>query len=128
MSYYYNPYDGLYYYHIPYMPVIPGEIDVRQPIDLGTRWEEQEGQWRGVWTRRGNSNTFDARWTMAGEEDVTAVLTIDIQGNFVNIRRRNSSDGNNCNYTGTISRDGRTVSGNYTCNQGGGTWDAVISR
>lgn len=100
-----------------------------QPQDrLGRRWNEQEGGWNGVWTRRGNSNVFDARWTQPGQRDVTAVLTIYLQGNNVRIERRNSSDGNNCDYTGTLSSDGRTASGQFTCDQGGGGWRATILR
>lgn len=110
-DYYNNPYD--YYF--------------RQP-DLGSEWDEQEGSWRGVWRRRGNSNIFDARWTMPGAQPITAVLTMYQYGNFVFILRQNSSDGNNCAYTGTIAADGRTVSGTYRCNQGGGSWSATIRR
>ncbi|QGQ48709.1 hypothetical protein E6W99_25415 [Metabacillus sediminilitoris] len=93
--------------------------------DLGTRWDEEESGWRGVWTRRGNSNIFDARWTRPGATPVTAVLRMQQQDNNVRIERRNSSDGNNCDYTGRI--EGRRVTGNYTCDQGGGTWSATIT-
>ena len=100
---------------------------IREPRvpDLGTRWDEEENGWRGVWTRRGNSNIFDARWTRPGATPVTAVLRMQQQGNNVRIERRNSSDGNDCDYTGRI--EGRRVSGNYTCDQGGGTWSATIT-
>ncbi|MEK4149733.1 hypothetical protein NST02_22055 [Robertmurraya sp. FSL W8-0741] len=99
----------------------------RRPLqpDLGRRWEVQEGAWRGIWTRRGNSNTFDARWTRQGATPVTAVLTMTQEGNNVRILRRNSSDGNNCEYNGRI--EGRRASGTFTCNQGGGNWTASIS-
>ena len=30
---------------------------------LGFRWDESEGNWTGVWTRRGATNVFDALWT-----------------------------------------------------------------
>jgi len=39
-----------------------------QAPDLGRRWEVQEGAWRAVWTRRGNSNNYDGRWTRQGVE------------------------------------------------------------
>ncbi|WP_334077587.1 hypothetical protein [Paenibacillus sanfengchensis] len=99
----------------------------RETIGLGRVWYEQEGGWSGVWRRRGNSNIFDARWTMPGAQDVTAVLTINIYGNNVQVLRRNSSDGNNCDYTGTLAADRRTVTGTYTCTQGGGSWRATIT-
>ncbi|MEK5059780.1 hypothetical protein BK126_27050 [Paenibacillus sp. FSL H7-0326] len=99
----------------------------RERPRLGRVWYEQEDGWSGVWTRRGNSNIFDARWTMQGAQDITAVLTINISGNNVQVLRRNSSDGNNCTYTGTLAADGRTVTGTYTCTQGGGSWRATIT-
>jgi heat shock protein HslJ len=101
---------------------------VYQPTNLGNEWIEQEGPWHGVWTRRGNSNIFDARWTMPGAPAVTAILRIYVYGNFVYVQRRNSSDGNDCDYTGYIAQDGRTVSGSYRCNRGGGSWTATIIR
>lgn len=104
-----------------------GVIIQRERIGLGRVWYEQEGGWSGVWRRRGNSNVFDARWTMPGAQDVTAVLTINLFGNNVQVLRRNSSDGNNCEYTGTIAGDRRTVTGTYTCTQGGGSWRATIT-
>ncbi|GAK42898.1 hypothetical protein TCA2_5391 [Paenibacillus sp. TCA20] len=64
---------------------------------------------------------------MQGAQDITAVLTINISGNNVQVLRRNSSDGNNCTYTGTLAADGRTVTGTYTCTQGGGSWRATIT-
>jgi hypothetical protein len=124
-----------YYYGNPYYPGIPSYEAVpanvvlaQQPFDLGQRWIVQEGGWRGVWTRRGNSNVFDGRWSLAGQTDITAILTIYASGNYVFVERRNSSDGNNCNYTGTIGRDRLTVSGTNICNRGGGNWSAVIER
>lgn len=94
---------------------------------LGVEWREQEDGWTGVWRRLGNSNIFDARWTMPGAQDITAVLTINIFDSNVQVLRRNSSDGNDCNYTGTIAADGRTVTGTYLCTRGGGSWRATIT-
>lgn len=92
--------------------------------NLGRVWEEEESGWRGVWTRRGNSNIFDARWTRPGATPVTAVLRMELQGNNVRIERRNGSDGNECNYIGRI--EGRRATGTYTCERGGGNWSATI--
>lgn len=107
-------------------------IEHRQPQPpqdrLGRRWDEQEGGWRGTWVRRGRSNIFDATWTHPGQKDVTAVLTIQLQGNAVRVERRNSSDGNNCDYRGTLSPDGTTVTGQFACDQGGGSWSATIIK
>ncbi|MBI1745106.1 MAG: hypothetical protein HYR55_00780 [Acidobacteria bacterium] len=83
--------------------------------DMGTVWDEEESGFHGVWRRRANSNTFDARWG-----GITAVLEITFQGNRVSIKRRQSSDGNDCDYDGTLS--GRTVSGTYHCTKYPGPW------
>lgn len=95
---------------------------------LGKVWRENESGWSGVWTRRGNSNTFDATWTK-GAGRVTAVLTIQIRGNSVSISRNQGSDGNNCKYTGSLAADRRSVSGTYTCNRYSGpySWSAQIT-
>ena len=62
---------------------------------LGRVWRVTESGVQGVWTRRGTSNTFDARWG-----SVTAQLTVSVNGNEVTLERRGSSDGNDCNYAG----------------------------
>jgi hypothetical protein len=115
--YYTSPYDSFNSYYFQ---------ELYRQIDIGTRWEVEEGGWRGVWTRRGNSNVFDARWTRAGERPITAVLRMRLQDNFVCISRRNSSDGNDCQYVGRI--EGRRVTGFNICNRGGGPWSGTIIR
>jgi hypothetical protein len=44
-------------------------------------------------------------------------MAISISGNRVTARRTNSSDGNDCVYTGTIDSSGRSVTGTYACNR-----------
>ncbi len=98
------------------------------PINaLGWQWQVYESGWYGIWTRRGDSNVFDAQW---GDGQITAELTISSQGNQVSIARRNSSDGNDCDYTGTLAEDGVSVTGTYTCNQYPGPfpWSASIQH
>lgn len=86
---------------------------------LGTRWRGSDGGWNGIWTRRGNSNVFDAVWTKDGQQ-FTAVLTISIDGNRVNVRRRNATLGGDCELNGTLGEDGVTVTGTNVCTQGRG--------
>ena len=94
------------------------------PIDrLGNFWTENELGWTGTWMRRGSSNIFDVNW--GGE--VTALLTISMQGDLVKVERRGSSDGNDCDYQGAVAPDGVTVSGTYNCAKGGPyPWSATI--
>jgi len=100
---------------------------VNQP-SMGRVWEEFESGWNAVWTRRGQSNVFDAVWKL-GARQTTALLTIQIQGNQVLIKRQNSSDGNNCVYRGLIMRNGVNVTGTYTCSSSGPhKWRAVIKQ
>jgi len=93
----------------------------------GRVWRESESGWSGVWTRRGNSNVYDAVWT-SGRGQVTAVMTISISGNNVRITRQNNGDNGTCDYVGTIGADGRSVSGTYSCSwqRGPMPWNAVI--
>ncbi len=92
---------------------------------LGRVWYEHEAGWNGVWTRRGYSNVFDATWTKGGTGG-TAVLIIDIRGNFVKIERR-GNDGTVIHYTGYLSPDGTRASGTVQPSDGV-TWDATITR
>lgn len=86
---------------------------------LGQKWYITEsGEWIGEWTRQSNSNTFNAfqRSNKSGQTN-TFQTTVVIEGNTISVRRYNSADGNNCNYTGNIN--GNRVSGTYFCNSGG---------
>ena len=97
---------------------------------LGRVWDEHEyfDQYHGTWTRVSGSS-FTASWT--GPTSVTADLQISVvcvQGGAVSVIRTNSSDGNDCTYTGTY--DGSSgVSGTYTCIHAAGPfdWHATIS-
>jgi hypothetical protein len=93
---------------------------------LGSMWDEREGEtWVGIWTRRGTSNIFDASW---GNGSVRAELAVSVRGPSVFVERRDSSDGVNCNYQGTIAPDGEHVAGTYGCTNGGRgvPWQATI--
>ncbi len=98
------------------------------PYDkLGTVWYETEGAYTGVWTRRRDSNVFDAVWTN-GVRRVTAVLTVAMDGDHVTIYRRYGSDGYDYEYTGILSGDETRVRGRVS---GGGVvranWEATIT-
>jgi hypothetical protein len=103
-------------------------LSFNPPADrLGTVWYEEESGWDGIWTRRGNSNVFDAIWT-AGNAAGTAVLTITIQDDRVTVIRGNSSNGVNYTYTGTLSHFGSRVSGAYTDGKNMMPWKATITN
>lgn len=99
------------------------------PGKLGRKWLEQEAGWTGVWTRRGDTNVFDAVWTKDGSQ-VTAVLQILIDGDNVQVSRTQDSGGNICTYQGKIQPDGITVIGTYHCTVGTSDWkwQAVIQQ
>ncbi|MBP1993252.1 hypothetical protein [Paenibacillus eucommiae] len=120
----YNEYLN-YFYQRPNYHYTPYSSDSSYRQSLGVVWHEKEGSWNGEWRRRGDTNIFDAKWTSGGSM-VTAILTVHLAGDFVTIQRRNSSDGNNCDYTGTFSHDGKTVSGTYICQGRQYHWNANI--
>ena len=73
-----------------------------EPGDLGKSWDVTEVYgWTGRWTRQGDSNVFDALWTLGGKQE-KAVLTISINGNTVNVKRKqcagSSYPGQECTY------------------------------
>ncbi len=81
---------------------------------LPARITMTEGGYNGVWTRRLNSNEYDAVWTR-GRQQITGVLSITTQGNRVFIKRLQSTDNQLCEYEGTVSADGVTINGMYGC-------------
>jgi hypothetical protein len=92
---------------------------------LGTRWAVNDGGWPGIWTRRGNSNVFDGVWTKDGQ--FTALLTISINGNRVNVSRRYATLGGDCELKdGILDPDGVTVTGTTVCTHGSAGFRAEI--
>jgi len=92
---------------------------------LGTRWEVNDGGWPGVWTRRGTSSVFDGLWNKEGQ--FTALLTISINGNRVNVSRRYATLGGDCELKdGILDPDGVTVTGTTVCTHGSGAFYAKI--
>ena len=83
---------------------------------LGDSWEMEESAcWRGIWTRRGRSNVWDAYWIHPRGERARAVLTIRNSGRQVTVVRTHRG-GQSCRYVGKISRDWWEISGTYRCN------------
>lgn len=81
-------------------------------------FQEEESGWTSVWTRRGNSDVFDASFTGPAGQRGSTVNTVSANANSVTIRRTSSTDGILCTYEGTIQADGTTVEGSYTCTMG----------
>lgn len=92
----------------------------------GSLWNEEEaGGWRGVWTRIGTSDEWDARFTNASGASVGGKLQMTIDRRNVVIVRRNPGTWGLCSYTGTFASDFRSVSGMYQCTDQGGNWSAL---
>ncbi len=98
-----------------------GGGNMRPPVNaspfacgLPARITMTEGGYNGVWTRRLNSNEYDAVWSR-GRQQITGVLSITTQGNRVFIKRLQSTDGQLCEYEGMVSADGTTINGTYGC-------------
>ncbi|HEX4950219.1 MAG TPA: hypothetical protein VFZ34_26365 [Blastocatellia bacterium] len=86
------------------------------PFSCGmpARFTMTEGGFNGVWTRRGNSNEYEAVWTR-GRQSINGVLSITTQGNRIFVKRLQSTDGQLCEYEGIVSADGVTINGTYGC-------------
>jgi hypothetical protein len=93
---------------------------------LGSVWDETDpGGWKAVWTRRGQTNVFDAVFANSDGRKVTTVNSVTINGNDITINRTASSDGIVCTYTGILM--GAKVSGTFSCTgHGGGQWQVTI--
>jgi hypothetical protein len=79
------------------------------PVILASTWTVSErgpqGDYYGTWTRRPGTDTFDASWSGGSITDVIDITSV--EGNKVTLHRH----GNNGDYTGTISPDGKSISG-----------------
>jgi hypothetical protein len=75
--------------------------------------------WDGIWTRRGNTNTFDGEWRK-GKTIVRTVTRIERTGDSIKAIRELSSDGYRCVYEGKMKGTG--VEGTYRCAGPGGDY------
>ena len=118
---------------VPPVPPPSRNFDPSVPYgdELGDAWEMEEVScWRGVWTRRGRSNLWDAYWIHPRGERARAVLRIRSRGRGVSVTRAHPN-GYSCHYTGTISADWWEISGTYRCSWEPETvlpWRAQIIR
>lgn len=87
--------------------------DAARADALGLRWVEQEAGFNGVWTRRGQSDVFDAVWAHPSGPRDQAVLRITISGNRVQVIRTQAQG--NCVYQGIIGANQATVAGTFSC-------------
>lgn len=108
-------------------PVKPGTT-ANPPPDAnagipGRVWRVTEGDpsWKGVWTRRGNSNTFDVVNTRTyGNEVQNFTVTMSLNGNQIAINRGGQY------YNGTLSSDRKRADGTATWYHPGTSWHATI--
>jgi hypothetical protein len=95
---------------------------------LGRVWYvTEDGNWTGTWSRRGDSTLFDAVW-YRGNERVTGVLTMSVQGAAVRIQSRQQTNGSDVDYEGTLSADGKSIRGTLRVlgRSGDSGWKAAI--
>lgn len=114
----------------PQVAVQPGSVTKPPTVQSepaagipGRVWRVTEGDptWRGVWTRQGNSNTFDVVNTRTyGNEVQRFTVTMEVSGNKVTINRGGQY------YNGTLSPDRRRAEGTATWYHPGTAWHAVI--
>ncbi len=98
----------------------PESIDV-----LGQTWNESEvASWRGVWTRIGTSNEFDARFTHPSGSSIGGKLRMDVDRRNLRIFRWNPGTWGICSYIGTFSADFSSVAGTYQCTDAREIWSA----
>ena len=113
------------------VPPAPVGIPAGSSLGLGNIWDDlSPGGWSGTYTRRGNSDTFDALWTHPQFGTVTATLTVARSGSTVYVRRTDTSGpqaGGSCNFMGTLSADERSITGEASCEWAFGPMPWVVS-
>ena len=102
---------------------------------LGRVWHEEEvSGWKGIWTRDGNTNEFNAEFRHPSGQTIGGKLSMEVQGNSVYIHRWNPGTWGTCEYVGKFSADFKTVSGTYRCTDENSQptptyqWSARISK
>jgi hypothetical protein len=110
-------------------PQAPPQIAMPS-FDMGQRWQVREVSasgllFDGVWTRTG-PRSFAAEWRQVGSRDVIRdVIDVEsVNGDAVVLFRR----GLNGRYFGTLSLDGRFVSGHASWYGAGDHWSAAIEK
>jgi len=77
------------------------------PPDIGKIWHEKEGPFEGTWTRRGDTNVFDAVWKgPAGEEIAKDEVTFESVVDHEVVLFRKGTQGR---YHGHLSDDGLKI-------------------
>lgn len=100
-------------------------VSTQTGCGLGVSWDEAEvGGWKGVWTRIGSSNEFDAQFSAPNGVSIRAKLEVKVDRRNVSIFRWNPGTWGICSYIGTFSADFSTVSGLYQCTDANGNWSA----
>lgn len=116
---------------LAFLPLWGPAIEAAAPsFEIGQRWHVREVSasgllFDGVWTRTG-PRSFSAEWHQVGSRDVIRD-TIDVEslnGDRVVLYRRDL----NGRYFGTLSADGRFVSGHASWYGSGDNWSAAIER
>ena len=117
----------------PPVPPPGRDFDSTVPYDdeLGEAWEMEEAAcWRGIWTKRGRGNVWDAYWIHPRGERARATLRIENRGRNVVVTRTHRN-GSSCRYEGKISGDWWEIKGSYRCSWEPATvmpWRAQIIR
>lgn len=118
-------------------PPVPAIAPADRKGSVGRVWVVQEnGSWRGVWTRRGTSDTFDAisgdnmdtaRGPQSGNQVDLSTAEMEINNGRILIRRKFPHVA--CIYEGQLAVDGLSAVGTYECNHVTGRyrWSAKIS-
>ena len=120
-------------------PAAPAIAPADRKGSVGRVWVVQENaNWRGIWTRRGTSDTFDAisgdnldteRGPQAGNGLQVDISTAEMEIRNGRILVRRKFPHVVCIYEGQLAADGLSAAGTYECNHVGGRyrWSARIS-
>jgi hypothetical protein len=96
------------------------------PPDIGKVWHEKEGPWEGTWTRRGDTNVFDAVWKNPQGEKIEDQVTFESVSDHQIVLFRKGTQGR---YRGRLSDDGlRVDNGTADWFSPGDSWSATIEK
>ena len=96
------------------------------PPDLGKVWHEKEGPWVGTWTRRGDTNVFDAVWRNPEGVEIKDEVTFESVSDHQIVLFRKGTQGR---YHGHLSDDGLKIdNGSADWFAPTDSWSATIEK
>ena len=101
-------------------------VETQFGIKIDPVWHEKEGPWEGTWSRRGDTNVFDAVWKNPDGVEIKDEVTFESVADHEIVLFRKGTQGR---YRGHVSDDGMKIDkGSAEWFAPGDSWSATIEK